>query len=374
MSGGRRNRIAETALPALLAVALVVVPWWLDRSKVLAEGESYGFAWPWVLAALVVPAALLGLGLRPARRGVPRWRYPLAPLAAAAPVALRARLWRLPVALRAAALGLCVVALAQPQGSRELWRTSSEGIDIVLALDMSGSMNQPDMFPNRFGAEKDVVRSFIAQRPNDRIGIVVFGSKAYPLCPLTTDHTLLDGMLADLQLEHMPETMQNTAIGDALASALARLEDSDAASRVVVLLTDGMDNESDIDPLDAAAEAVRQGVRVYTVLLGVQGEVLVPQAIDLLGNPIRLGAPQRFPTDPELLRRIAAQTHAAFFEAAQRAELERAFHKILDDLEKTQRTSHVTLPNHRFERFLWLAAILLAIEYLLRHVGLRELA
>lgn len=374
MSRRAWSRVAEPGALALLAAALVVVPWWLDRADVLAQGESYGFAWPWALLALAVPAALLVLGLRPARRQMPRWRHPLAPLAAGAPVSLRARLWRLPTALRAAALGLCVVALAQPQGSRELWQTSSEGIDIVLALDMSGSMQQPDMFPNRFAVEKDVVRAFIAQRPNDRVGIVVFGSKAYPLCPLTSDHTVLDGMLVDLELEHMPETMQNTAIGDALASALARLAESDAASRVVVLLTDGMDNESDIDPLDAAAEAVKQGVRVYTVLLGVQGEVLVPQAVDLLGNPIHLGAPQRFPTDPELLRKIADQTKAAFFEAAQRKELEQAFHKILNDLEKTERTSHVTLPNHRFERFLWLAAILLGLEYLLRHLWLRELA
>lgn len=366
-------RIAEAAGLSLLAVGLVLVPLWLDRSRILERGESYGFAWPWVLLALVVPAALLVLGLRTARRQLTRWRHPLTPLAATAPVSLRVRLHRLPTALRAGALGLCVVALAQPQGSRELWETSSEGIDIVLALDMSGSMEQPDMFPNRFGAEKDVVRSFIAQRPNDRVGIVVFGSEAYPLCSLTTDHTLLDQMLAELQLDHMPERMQNTAIGDALASALARLDGSDAASRVVVLMTDGMDNESDIDPLDAAAEAVKQGVRVYTVLLGVQGEVLVPQAVDLLGNPIQLGAPQRFPTDPELLQQIAQRTKGAFFEAAQREELEKAFHKILNELEKTERTSHVTLPNHRFELFLWLAALLLALEYLLRHLWLREL-
>jgi Ca-activated chloride channel family protein len=367
------RRIVEAAALSLLAAGLVVVPWWLDRSRILERGENYRFAWPWVLLALVVPAVLLVLGLRTARRQQTRWRYPLAPLAAAAPVSLRARLHRLPVALRAGALGLCVIALAQPQGSRELWQTSSEGIDIVLALDMSGSMEQPDMFPNRFGAEKDVVRSFIAQRSSDRVGIVVFGSEAYPLCPLTTDHTLLDQLLADLELDHMPETMQNTAIGDALASALARLEGSDAASRVVVLLTDGMDNESDIDPLDAAAEAVKQGVKVYTILLGVQGEVVVPQTVDLLGNPIQLGTPQRFPTDPELLRQIAQRTQGAFFEAAQRAELEQAFHKILNELEKTERTSHVTLPNHRFERFLWLAALLLALEYLLRHLWLREL-
>lgn len=367
-------RLAEAGGLSLLAVGLVLVPWWVDRSRILERGESYGFAWPWVLLALVVPAALLVLGLRTARRQVTRWRHPLTSLAAAAPVSLRARLHRLPTALRAAALGLGILALAQPQGSRDLWQTSSEGIDIVLALDMSGSMAQPDMFPNRFGAEKDVVRSFIGQRPNDRIGIVVFGSEAYPLCPLTADHKLLDQMLAELQLDHMPEMMQNTAIGDALASALARLEGSDAASRVVVLLTDGMDNESDIDPLDAAGEAAKRGIRVYTLLLGMQGDVQVAQAVDLLGNPIQLGTPQRFPTDPELLRQIARRTEGAFFEAAQRTELEQAFHKILNELKKTERTSHVTLPNHRFERFLWLAAALLALEYLLRHLWLRELA
>jgi Ca-activated chloride channel family protein len=255
-----------------------------------------------------------------------------------------------------------------------MFETSSEGIDIVLALDMSGSMNQPDMFPNRFGVEKDVVRSFIRQRRNDRVGVVVFGSEAYPLSPLTSDHAMLDRMLEDLELEHMPETMQNTAIGDALAGALARLEKSDAASRVVVLVTDGMDNESDIDPLDAAGEAALQGVRVYTVLLGMREGVIVPQAVDLLGRPIRVGSPQQFPTDPDLLKKIASRTKGAHFEAAKREELEKAFHRILDELRKTERTSRVALADERFELFLLLAAALLGLEYLLRHAWLRELA
>jgi len=287
---------------------------------------------------------------------------------------LRVRLRPWPAALRVGALGLCVLALARPQGTRAFWETSSEGIDIVLALDMSGSMNEPDMYPNRFAAEKDVVRAFVRQRENDRIGVVVFGSEAYPLCPLTSDHRLLDRMLGELELGHMPETMQNTAIGDALASALARLSGSDAASRVVVLVTDGMDNESDIDPRDAAAEAKKNGVRVYTVLLGVQGEVVVPQAVDILGNPIRLGAPRQFPTDPGLLQDIAKTTGGASFEAARRDELEKAFHRILDELRKTERSSRVALADERFEIFLWLAAALLGLEYLLRHAWLRELA
>ncbi|MBI5487666.1 MAG: VWA domain-containing protein [Deltaproteobacteria bacterium] len=367
-------RLLPLAGFVLLAAALVAIPLWLDRSHVRELGENWRLHWPWALLGLLVPAAILALGLWTRRRQTTRWRFPLALLAAEGPVSWRVRLRHAPVVLRAAGLGLCIVALARPQGSHELWETSSEGIDIVLALDMSGSMQEPDMFPNRFSVEKDVVRSFIGQRKNDRIGVVVFGSEAYPLCPLTSDHTLLDQMLADLELEHMPETMQNTAIGDALASALARLDKSDAASRVIVLVTDGMDNESDIDPLDAAAEAKTQGVRVYTVLLGVQGQVLVPQAVDLLGNPIRLGAPQQFPTDPQLLKDIAKKTDGAFFEAAQRKELEKAFHDILNALKKTERSSRVELANERFEFFLWLAAAVFGLEFLLRHLWLRELA
>ncbi|MBI5502377.1 MAG: VWA domain-containing protein [Deltaproteobacteria bacterium] len=367
-------RLLPLAGFVLLAAGLVAVPLWLDRDRVRELGESWRLRWPWALLGLLVPAAILALGLWTRRRQTTRWRFPLALLAAEGPVSWRVRLRHAPVALRAAGLGLCIVALARPQGSQELWETSSEGIDIVLALDMSGSMQEPDMFPNRFSVEKDVVRSFIGQRKNDRVGVVVFGSEAYPLCPLTSDHTLLDQMLAELELEHMPETMQNTAIGDALASALARLDKSDAASRVIVLVTDGMDNESDIDPLDAAAEAKTQGVRVYTVLLGVQGQVLVPQAVDLLGNPIRLGAPQQFPTDPQLLKDIAQKTDGAFFEAAQRTELEKAFHSILNALEKTERTSRVELADERFEFFLWLAAAVFGLEFLLRHLWLRELA
>jgi Ca-activated chloride channel family protein len=374
MSARSARRLFVLAGLVLLAAALVGVPLWLDHRHVEGLGEHWRLGWPWALLGLLVPAAILALGLRTPRRLLTRWRYSLAPLAAQGPVSLRVRLRHLPVVLRTGAVGLCVLALARPQGSREMFESSSEGIDIVLALDMSGSMQEPDMFPNRFSAEQDVVRSFIRQRENDRIGVVVFGSEAYPFCPLTSDHKLLDQMLAGLELEHMPETMQNTAIGDALASALAQLEGSDAASRVVVLITDGMDNESDIDPLDAAAEAAKDGIRIYTVLLGVQGEVVVPQAMDLLGNPIQLGAAQKFPTDPELLKRISGKTEGAFFEAAQRDELEKAFHKILDELRKTERTSRVALAHERFEFFLWLAAALLGLEYLLRHVWLRELA
>jgi Ca-activated chloride channel family protein len=368
------RRWLTLAALVLLAVALVAVPLWLDHRYVESLGEHWRLYWPWALLGLLAPAAILVLGLRTTRRLLTRWRYPLAPLAAQGPVSLRVRLRHLPVVLRAGALGLCVLALARPQGSREMFESSSEGIDIVLALDMSGSMQEPDMFPNRFSAEKDVVRSFIRQRENDRIGVVVFGSEAYPFCPMTSDHKLLDQMLAELELEHMPETMQNTAIGDALASALAQLEGSDAASRVIVLVTDGMDNESDIDPLDAAAEAAKDGIRVYTVLLGVQGEVVVPNAVDLLGNPIQLGSPQKFPTDPDLLKNISGKTKGAFFEAAQRDELEKAFHKILDELRKTERTSRVALAHERFEFFIWLAAALFGLEYLVRHLWLRELA
>ena len=374
MSAPVLRRVLRVAALALLAAALVVVPLLVDHTRVVDRGDHWHLAWPWALLGLLAPVAVLALGLWESRRGTTRWRYPLAPLAAGTPPGLRVRARRLPTILRTAALGLCVLALARPQGSRDMWETSSQGIDIVAALDMSGSMQEPDMFPNRFAAEKDVVRSFITQRENDRIGVVVFGSEAYPLCPLTSDHMLLDRMLADLKLEHMPESMQNTAIGDALASALARLETSDAASRVIVLVTDGMDNESDIDPLDAAAEAKKKDIRVYTVLLGVQGEVVVPQAVDLLGNPIQLGAPRTFPTDPDLLKKIATKTGGAFFEAARRDELEKAFHKILNELKKTERSSKVSLADERFEFYLWLAAALLGLEFLLRHLWLRELA
>jgi Ca-activated chloride channel homolog len=368
------RKVASAAGLVLLAVALVGIPLWWDHATITGRGDFYRFRWPWVLLGLVGAAALLVPVFWVTRRTVTRWRWPLGRLAAFAPRSWRARLRRLPPTLRCAALGLCVLALARPQGSRDMFETTSEGIDIVVALDMSGSMNEADMFPNRFEAEKEVVREFVEKRPDDRIGLVVFGSRAYPLAPLTADHRLLDGMLRDLRLEHMPESMQNTAIGDALASALARLEASDADSRVVILVTDGMDNESDIDPLDAAAEAHRQGVKVFTILLGLQGEVLAARGVDMLGRPIRAGAPQQFPTDPELLKKIAARTDGAFFEASRRDDLEKAFHGILDVLRKTEHTSRVELADERFEFFLWCAGILLALEYLMRHVWLRELA
>ncbi len=373
-SGRIASRPAGTAALYALAAAIVAVPLLWDRARLVDAGDEYGFAVPWALLGLLIPAAAMVLRLRPSRRTTTRWRWPVAASVIGGPRAPRVLFRRAPIALRAAALGLCVVALARPQGTRERFGTVTEGIDIVLVLDMSGSMNEQDMFPNRFEVEKDVVRSFIRRRPNDRIGVVVFGSEAYPLSPITSDHATLDRMLADLELGHMPETMQNTAIGDGLAGAVARLLDSDAASKVVVLLTDGMDNESDIDPRDAAAEAARKGVRVYTILLGVQGEVVPPVGVDARGNPIFLGAARRFPVDPALLQDIARTTGGAYHEAAQRKDLEGAFHRILDDLRKTERRDAVVLANERFEFFLFLAAAVLCLEFMARHLWLREFA
>lgn len=200
---------------------------------------------------------------------------------ARAPKSVRYYLRHLPFALRAATFGLLVVALARPQQIEQNVRTSSEGIDIMLAIDVSASMLARDFEPDRITAAKEVAGSFISDRYGDRIGLVAFAAEAFTQSPLTTDQSTLQTLLAQIRSGLIDDS--GTAIGNGLATAINRLRESDAKSKVVILLTDGVNNRGEITPITAAEIAKAQNIRVYTIGVGTEGMAPYP-AVDMFSN------------------------------------------------------------------------------------------
>lgn len=245
--------------------------------------------------------------------------------------------WRLhlPFYLRLAALALLIVALARPRLGYAWEESTTEGIDIQIALDVSGSMGAEDFQPkNRLAVAKEVVKEFIAGRTGDRIGLVVFSGSALTQSPLTTDHQALRFLVDSVELGSLP---RGTAIGLALATAASRLKESEAESRVIVLVTDGVSNVGEIDPRSAAALCEGLGLKVYTI--GVGTERAAPVSV-LMGDP-RVGEPvvnrivRRMPVDEGLLREIAERTGGRFYRATDREALAGVFAEI-DRLETTE--------------------------------------
>lgn len=255
-----------------------------------------------------------------------------------------------PAALRICAVGLLVVALARPQTYR-MEEVEIEGIDIMLVLDLSKSMEERDLVRNRLDAAQRTVREFLAQRENDRIGLVVFAQMAMLQAPLTVDYRSLDTIIADLAIGDVPE--MGTAIGDALALALANLRRSDAKSKVVILLSDGDSNwTTKFDPLEAKEVAEEMGVKVFTILMGRESA--------------RGGLGDVYAVNPTLLRDIARDTGGMFFRAQETRELEKSFEAVRDTLEKSRHRVKGRIPNAElFDRLAVAALILLLLEMVL---------
>jgi Ca-activated chloride channel family protein len=288
-----------------------------------------------------------------------------------APRGMRARLMQLPSALRLVAVILLGVALARPQRVDASENLELSGIDIVIALDVSGSMRASDLRPTRLAAAKEVIDDFVQHRRTDRIGFVVFGREAYPALAPTLDYTALRqpvdamdiGILSD-------EAHSGTAIGDGLGTSLNYLRRSDARSKVVVLLTDGANNAGHLDPEHASQFARALHVKVFTILVGQSDEAPIITGQDLFGRPITQLA--HFPVDPALLQRIAHETDGQFFRAVDRASLDQAFHVILDHLERSRIADAGV---RRGELYRWLvipALALIALEVLLASTLLRR--
>ena len=287
------------------------------------------FAHPWVLLLAPVLITLLLLARRRPRVRA-ALRHPSLALLPTDAGGWRIRAGRILFGLRLAALVLVVLALARPRLAHSTREVEGEGIDIVVALDISGSMRALDFQPqDRLGVAKQVIREFVTQRPTDRIGLVVFASRAFTQCPLTVDRTVLLGFLDEVQVGLIED---GTAIGLGLATAANRLKQSTALSRTVILLTDGLNNVPTLEPATAADLARALGVRVYTVGVGREGSAPYPVDDPLLGRRLT-----RIEThiDEALLRRIAATTGGEYFRAEDPEAL-RAIFVTIDRLEKSR--------------------------------------
>lgn len=263
--------------------------------------------------------------------------------------------------LRAASLALLFMALARPQ-SQSAWEDiTTEGIDIVISFDVSASMLAKDFEPDRLEASKRVAIDFIDQRPNDRIGLVIYEGEAFTQCPLTTDHRVLKDLFREVRTGLIEG---GTAIGMGLATAVNRLEESDAKSRVIILLTDGVNNRGSIPPLTAAEIAREFGIRVYTIGVGTMGKALSPVAIYPNGKYKYDYVDVEI--DEKLMSEVAEITGGQYFRATDAEKLKEIYQSI-DKLEKTR--IEVTQHSRKNEEFFWFAivgAALLSLEFLLR--------
>ena len=287
---------------------------------------------------------------------------------ARAPKSVRYYLRHLPFALRAAAFGLLVVALARPQQIEQNVRTSSEGIDIMLAIDVSASMLARDFEPDRITAAKEVAGSFISDRYGDRIGLVAFAAEAFTQSPLTTDQSTLQTLLAQIRSGLIDDS--GTAIGNGLATAISRLRESDAKSKVVILLTDGVNNRGEITPITAAEIAKAQNIRVYTIGVGTEGMAPYP-AVDMFGNITFVK--QKVEIDEKTLTAMAEMTGGRYFRATDNAKL-KAIYDEINQLEKSKVEVTEHLSYH--EQFLaWVLAALglLLAEFLLANLVLKRI-
>lgn len=352
-------------LPALLLCALFLEDYY---GLELSDERALRFARPWAgLLALGALLALLSRGLWDYARA-PRLLFSRGLDLGALPVGRRVKLRPVLYGLRVSALVLCVIALMRPQSIHAREQNELEGIDIVLALDLSLSMQAQDITPTRFEATKVVVDDFVTKRPNDRIGAVVFGRDAYTLLPLTTDKDTLRTAIADLELGMIEG--RGTAIGNAVGVALNRLRSSQAKSKVIILLTDGDSNSGNIAPDEAADFAEKLGVKLYTILMGRAEDAKVQRGIDMFGRPLFGGG--SFPVNPDLLKRMAQRTGGEFYLASDRKGLERSFHAILDKLEKSEIEDVGAVYGELFPVFLLPAILLLLGEAALSTTLLRR--
>ena len=279
--------------------------------------------------------------------------------------------WRLhlPFYSRLLALALLLLALARPQLGYAWEESLTEGIDIEVVLDVSGSMGAEDFQPrNRLAVAKEVVKEFVDARPADRIGMVIFSGSAVTKAPLTTDRQMLAHLIDSVELNTLPD---GTAIGVALANAAARLKDSDAKTKVIILVTDGVNNAGAIDPVSAASVCKGLGIRVYTIGVGTAGRVPIPvlSTDPITGRQVTRRVLMNVEVDEELLQGIADHTGGVFYQATDGERFREIFSEI-DELEKTVlQTKHYVRYKEVFQPFTWAALSLLLLPLLGAIIG-----
>ncbi len=283
------------------------------------------------------------------------------------PKSLRVWLIHVPFVLRVVCIILLSLALARPQLSNRWQSQSTEGIDIMMALDVSGTMLAEDLRPNRLEAAKEVAIDFVNNRPNDNIGLVVFAGESFTQCPLTTDHTVLVNLFHAVKFGMIED---GTAIGLGLANCVNRMKDSPTKSKVIILLTDGSNNRGDITPQTAAEIAKTFGIRIYSVGVGSYGQSRVPVQTPMGTQYMTMD--NEF--DESTLKNIAQTTGGEYFRATDNKSLKRIYEQI-DQLEKTKiRVREYSKRTENFMPFLIGALICLLLDILIRHFILRTIA
>ena len=271
----------------------------------------------------------------------------------------------IPFVLRILAVTLIILAIARPRSSDVLEKVDTEGIDIVLAMDVSTSMLARDFTPDRISASKDIAIEFIAQRPTDRMGIVVFAGESYTQCPLTTDRSALINMMKEVETGLIDD---GTAIGNGLATAIARMKDSDAKSRVVILLTDGVNNSGEMSPQMAVEIAKTYGIRVYTIGVGREGmapyPVMTPWGVEVRNMEVEI--------DEDLLKQIADETGGRYFRANDNTKLAEIYNEI--NQMETARTTVDSFPIYKelFGSYALWALLALLMERILNWFVIRR--
>ncbi len=387
------KRVLTALMPVLWTLAFLipmtyVVVWTIESVYgVPISDDTFQFERPWAaLLLLAAPLVLIARGWLQDQRA-PRLKLSrVHDLAVIGRRGFRTWLRHAPTGARTVAVLLLGLALMGPQSIHARDSAEVEGIDIVLTLDLSLSMQAADIQPSRFNAMKEVVDDFVRRRPNDRIGAVVFGRDAYTLMPLTTDKQALRSAIAELELNMIDG--RGTAIGNAVGTAINRIKDSEAESRVIILLTDGDSNSGNVSPQQAAtiartlphprnrtetdpeARERRTGAKIYTIMMGQSDNARVQQGTDVFGRAI--WDQGNFPINPELLREMAESTGGEYFQATDRRGLERSFHQILDRLERSEIEDTGRVYGELFGALLWPALALLVLEMLASALVLRR--
>lgn len=322
---------------------------------------------PHILWLLVLLVPAIAYYLYRVRKGGAALRISSVAGVLKAPRTIRYYLRHVPFVLRMAAFALLVVALARPQTAQHNTRTSAEGIDIMLALDVSGSMLARDFKPDRLEAAKEVAGSFISDRYGDRIGLVAFAGEAFTQSPLTSDQSTLLTLLGRVRSGLIED---GTAIGNGLATAINRLRESDARSKVIILLTDGVNNRGEIAPVMAAEIAKELGIRVYTIGVGSRGTAPTP-AIDMFGNMTFVQA--KVEIDEKTLQQIADATGGQYFRATDNEKLQAIYDEI-NRLEKSKvEVNDFTTYTEKYLGWLLAAIAALLAEFLIRTLILKRI-
>lgn len=323
--------------------------------------SSFEFASPYFLFGLIIIPLFIVWYIFKHNKQQAYIRFPYTEFFQKLPKSWKIYLRHLLFVLEMTALSLFIIALARPQSSSKNQKINVEGIDIILTMDISSSMLACDLKPDRLEASKSVAADFVSGRPNDRMGLVIFSGETFTQVPLTTDHGMMLNMLKDMKCGMLED---GTAIGDGLASAVSRLKDSEAISKVVILLTDGDNNAGSIDPATAAEIAKIYGIRVYTIGAGTIG--MAPYPVQTPFGTIQY---QQLPVNinESLLQQIADETGGKYFRATSKEKLQ----EIYDEIDKMERSkieiNEFKRIHEEFYPFVMWGLILLAVAFILRN-------